>query len=103
MAIALRNELIIKALPLLVACEFPTLAAEGCGLVAILWQRPFNGSMEFRILGPLEVVEEGRVVLLGSSRRRALLALFLLNAGEIVSRDRLIEELWHGDPPPAAE
>jgi DNA-binding SARP family transcriptional activator len=59
--------------------------------------------MEFRILGPLEIVEDGRLLRLGSRRQRALLALLLVEAGEIVSRDRLIEELWRGNPPPAAE
>jgi DNA-binding SARP family transcriptional activator len=59
--------------------------------------------VEFRILGPLEVVENGRTLPLGSRKQRALLALLVLHAGEVVSRDRLIDELWHGEPPPAAE
>jgi DNA-binding SARP family transcriptional activator len=58
--------------------------------------------MEFRVLGPLEVMDGGRSVPLGSRKQRALLALLVLNAGEVVSRDRLIEELWRGRPPPAA-
>jgi DNA-binding SARP family transcriptional activator/tetratricopeptide (TPR) repeat protein len=58
--------------------------------------------MEFRVLGPLEAVADGRSVPLGSRKLRALLALLVLNHGEVVSRDRLIEELWHGAPPPAA-
>ena len=66
-------------------------------------QSRFNGRVEFRILGPLELVEDGRPLRLGSRRQRALLVLLLLRAGEAVSRDRLIDELWHGDPPPAAE
>ena len=57
--------------------------------------------MEFRILGPLEVRdEEGRELPLGSLRQRALLALLLLHAGELVSSDRLIDELW-GERVPA--
>jgi DNA-binding SARP family transcriptional activator len=59
--------------------------------------------MEFRILGPLEVVEDGRALSLGSRKQRALLALLLLHAGKVVSRDRLIDDLWHGEPPAAAE
>ncbi len=59
--------------------------------------------MEFRILGPLEVVENGRELALGSRKQRALLALLVLHAGKVVSRDRLIDDLWHGDPPAAAE
>jgi DNA-binding SARP family transcriptional activator len=56
--------------------------------------------MEFRILGPLEALDGGRVVKLGGSRQRALLALFLLHRGETLSTDRLIDELW-GERPPA--
>ena len=50
--------------------------------------------MDFRILGPLEVLDEGRAVALGGSRQRALLALLLLNLNETLSIDRLIDELW---------
>jgi DNA-binding SARP family transcriptional activator len=59
--------------------------------------------VEFRVLGPLEVVENGRPIRLGSRKQRALLALLLLRAGMVVSRDRLIDDLWHGEPPAAAE
>jgi DNA-binding SARP family transcriptional activator len=58
--------------------------------------------MEFRILGPLEVLEEGRPVALGGAKQRALLAVLLLYANEVVSRDRLIDELWGGEPPDTA-
>src|SRR5919106_5904133 len=60
----------------------------------------FRTGMEFRILGPLEVLDEGRVVALGGSKQRALLALLLLHANETLTPDRLIDELW-GDGPPA--
>ena len=50
--------------------------------------------MEFRILGPLEARDEGRAVTLGGPKPRALLALLLLHANEIVPADRLIDELW---------
>ena len=56
--------------------------------------------MEFRILGPLEALEEGRPVRLGGSKQRALLAVFLLHANQTLSADRLIDELW-GERPPA--
>jgi YVTN family beta-propeller protein len=56
--------------------------------------------IDFRILGPLELSVDGRVLPLGSPKQRALLALLLLHANETVSRDRLIEELW-GDAAPA--
>jgi DNA-binding SARP family transcriptional activator len=55
--------------------------------------------MEFRILGPLEVEEAGQLLPLGGAKQRALLALLLLHANEVVSRDRLIDELWAGSPP----
>jgi predicted ATPase/DNA-binding SARP family transcriptional activator len=55
--------------------------------------------MEFRILGPLEVAEGDRRRQLAGTRERALLAILLIHAGEVVSADRLIEELWGGDLP----
>src|SRR5262245_65750791 len=55
--------------------------------------------MEFRILGPLEVEEAGQLLPLGGTTQRALLVLLLLHADEVVSRDRLIDELWSGSPP----
>src|SRR5215212_2705047 len=56
--------------------------------------------MDFRILGPLEILEEGHAVTLGGSKQRALLALLLVHANETLSTDRLIDELW-GERPPA--
>lgn len=58
--------------------------------------------MEFRILGPLEAYDAGRPVALGGSKQRGVLAILLTRAGEVVSRDRLIDDLWAGDPPPSA-
>ena len=58
--------------------------------------------MEFRILGPLEVLDDGRPVALPGGRGRALLALLILHAGEVISADRLIDELWGESPPPTA-
>jgi DNA-binding SARP family transcriptional activator len=55
--------------------------------------------VEFRILGPLEVVERGQVLTLGGGKQRSLLALVLTRPNEIVSADRLIEELWPSEPP----
>ena len=56
--------------------------------------------MEFRILGPLELVENGRPVEVAGGRQRTLLALLLVHANEVVSRDRLVDGLW-GERPPA--
>lgn len=58
--------------------------------------------MEFRILGPLEVAENGRVLALGSGRQLALVGLLLLHRNEIVSTERLVDELWGESPPPTA-
>jgi DNA-binding SARP family transcriptional activator len=54
---------------------------------------------EFRLLGPLEVLVEGRPLSLGGTRQRTLLVLLLLRANEAVSRDRLIDDLWGSEPP----
>jgi YVTN family beta-propeller protein len=58
--------------------------------------------VEFRILGRLEVLEDGRPVALAGAKQRELLAMLLLSAGEVVSRDRLIEGLWGTAPPETA-
>jgi DNA-binding SARP family transcriptional activator len=58
--------------------------------------------VEFGILGPLEVRSGSRLLEVGGGRKRALLALLLLCRGEVVSTDRLIEELWGGRAPPTA-
>ena len=59
--------------------------------------------MEFRILGPLEVVdEEQRRVRLPGPKTRALLAELLINANQVVSVDRLVEAVWGEDAPETA-
>jgi DNA-binding SARP family transcriptional activator len=50
--------------------------------------------MDFRILGPLEVAAGDSLVALAGAKQRALLALLLLSANEVVSSDRLIDEMW---------
>jgi DNA-binding SARP family transcriptional activator/CBS domain-containing protein len=55
--------------------------------------------VDFRILGPLEVVDRGRVLTPGGPRQRTLLALLLTRPNEVVSADRLIDELWGARPP----
>ena len=56
--------------------------------------------MEFRLLGPLEVQDEGRPVRVPGARQRALLTILLTWANQVVSADRLIDDLW-GETPPA--
>src|SRR3954454_21014318 len=58
--------------------------------------------MEFRLLGPLEVLSGGRSVLVGGGKRRSLLGILLLHPNEVVSAERLIDELWGERPPPTA-
>jgi DNA-binding SARP family transcriptional activator len=58
--------------------------------------------MEFRLLGPLEVVEHDRVLAVGGGKQRALLAVLLLHANEVVSNDRLLDDLWGSSPPATA-
>ena len=57
--------------------------------------------MDFRILGPLEVIHDGLAVPLPGARQRELLALLLLDAGRVISAERLMEDLW-GDNQPSA-
>ena len=59
-----------------------------------------GAAVEFRILGPLEVLDGQRRVELGRPKQRALLAVLLVHANQVVALDRLIEELW-GEQPPA--
>ena len=59
-------------------------------------------AVDFRILGPVEVHAQGRPLAVPGARQRALLALLLLRAGEPVSRDRLIADLWGERPPDGA-
>src|SRR5215213_8650248 len=55
--------------------------------------------MEFRLLGPLEVVEGDRRLPLGGPKQRSLLAMLLLEVGTVVPTEQLIDELWGGSPP----
>ena len=58
--------------------------------------------MKFGVLGPVEARVDGKPVALGGPKPRALLAILLLHANDVVSRDRLIEGLWGESPPPNA-
>jgi WD40 repeat protein/DNA-binding SARP family transcriptional activator len=58
--------------------------------------------VDFRILGSLEVAQDGRSLGLGGAQQRALLAVLLIHRGEVVSTDRLIDELWGEQPPSSA-
>jgi DNA-binding SARP family transcriptional activator len=58
--------------------------------------------IEFRILGPLEVMADGSAPASLPAKPRALLAILLLNANQVVTADRLVAGLWGEEPPPSA-
>jgi hypothetical protein len=58
--------------------------------------------MRFRILGPLEVWDDGQRLPIDRPQQRALLAMLLLNANRVVSTEQLVEDLWADQPPPTA-
>jgi DNA-binding SARP family transcriptional activator len=59
--------------------------------------------VEFRILGPLEVWQDGCALSIGSLRARSLLVILLLHPNQVLARDDLIERLWDGRPPRTAK
>lgn len=58
--------------------------------------------MEIRLLGRFDVLVQGTEVPLGGHRQRAVLAVLTVHANEILSVDRLIDEVWGGEPPASA-
>jgi DNA-binding SARP family transcriptional activator len=58
--------------------------------------------MEFRVLGPLEVVDDEGPLALQAGKQRALLACLLLRANRVVSSETLIDVLWGEDAPETA-
>jgi DNA-binding SARP family transcriptional activator len=58
--------------------------------------------LDIRLLGPLEVESDRGALALGGQKQRALLGLLALNAGRVVSTDKLLDELWGEHPPRTA-
>jgi DNA-binding SARP family transcriptional activator/streptogramin lyase len=58
--------------------------------------------LEFRILGALDVREDGRRIEFREGNDAALLTLLLLHAGRPLAVDRIVDELWPDDPPASA-
>jgi DNA-binding SARP family transcriptional activator len=58
--------------------------------------------VEFRLLGPVQVSVAGHRVHLGDRKQRLVLAILLLEAGQLVPVDRLVDLLWSDAPPPSA-
>ena len=55
--------------------------------------------MEFRVLGSIEVVENGRRLTVATGRQLAVLAFLLIHANRVVSADRIVDALWGDEPP----
>src|SRR6266516_8125479 len=87
-----------------VAARWPAMLPLAAGQAGwyIREARRYGGpAVDFRILGPLEVARDGEPLVLGAAQQRALLAVLVLRRGEVVSVDRLVDELW-GERVPAA-
>ena len=56
--------------------------------------------MEIQVLGPVELRSNGTEVAVGGPRQRRLLAALVVNAGRVVSVERLIDVVWAGEEPP---
>jgi predicted ATPase/DNA-binding SARP family transcriptional activator len=61
-----------------------------------------SNTIEFRVLGPVEAVGVDGPLPLGAPKQRALLALLLLHANEVVPRERLVDAVWGDSPPRSA-
>ena len=64
---------------------------------------PRTASIEILLLGPVELRIDGRDVALGGARQKVLLAVLALRAGQVISADALIEEIWAGEAPEGAD
>lgn len=58
--------------------------------------------VEFRVLGPVEIMRDGRTAPLAGAKQRSLLALFLLRPNRFIASEWLVDALWDGQPPPSA-
>ena len=59
--------------------------------------------MDFRLLGPLEVLADGAPLRIAAGKQRALLACLLLEANRTVSREQIVDALWGEDVPDSAQ
>lgn len=53
--------------------------------------------MQYEILGPVRVIDNGETIDIGSRKQRTLLALLVVNANRVVTTERIIDELWPND------
>src|SRR3954447_11378508 len=59
-------------------------------------------SLEFGVLGPIEVRSAGEVMALGGPQQRRIVATLIAGRGEVVPIDRLVDAAWPEDPPDGA-
>lgn len=57
-----------------------------------------SSGVQFRVLGPLEVLVDGRPLPLGGVKQRSVLAMLLAEANRVVSADKMAEVIWDQDP-----
>src|SRR3954470_18632310 len=58
--------------------------------------------LEFGVLGPLQVLADGRALVLGRKGMRGLLAMLVLEANRVVPIDEIVDRIWADDPPATA-
>src|SRR5918995_7063411 len=58
--------------------------------------------LDIRLFGPITAERAGETVSLGGPRQRAVLARLALAPGQVVTVDRLVDDVWAGDPPATA-
>jgi DNA-binding SARP family transcriptional activator len=57
---------------------------------------------EFRVLGPVQILADGRQLDIGDRKQRLVLGILLLEANQLVPTERLVDLLWPDAPPPSA-
>jgi WD40 repeat protein/DNA-binding SARP family transcriptional activator len=65
-------------------------------------RRVYGGTMQFRVLGPLEVDAGSGPIPLGGPKQRAVLACLIVRANELVSAETLVDQVWGEEPPEQA-
>jgi DNA-binding SARP family transcriptional activator len=58
--------------------------------------------VQFKVLGPLEVIDGGERLVLGGPKQRAVLAVLLLDANRVVPAAQIVERVWGEDAPERA-
>ena len=77
-------------------------SATGGSILGRMQRTASRGSMQFRVLGPLEVDLGGGTIPLGGPKQRAVLAHLVLRANQLVPAETLIDQVWPEEPPEKA-